>query len=155
MNVSQDISSSVSVFTVVVLIATLRKEVVGSYAGVKLCPPVVWLARTASPPWTRRKVRSGPLRLVSVSISRARVAVFRPWDSLPLIYDSERVKSHVGPGQWSSRRMGRNDPLRKGVRLIHAGESAKRLLEEGEKKLHGHCELEVHLCPFVLLITIL
>lgn len=30
--------------------------------------------------------------------------------------------------------MGRNDPLRKGVRLIHAGESPKRLLKK--KSLH-------------------
>ena len=40
----------------------------------------------------------------------------------------------VGEAGRSACRMGRTDPLRKGVRLIHAGESPKRLLTTARRK---------------------
>lgn len=73
----------------------------------------------------------------------------------------QRVKSHVGPGQWSSWRMGRNDPLRKGVRLIHAGESPKRLPPRRSWRRPGFFFTRVCLCvrenrtfPIIIIIVI-
>lgn len=81
-------SSSVTVFTSVVMIATVRVEVVGSDSGVKL-----WLYFLL---WTAHCVSSVDSVKVRTSLRGscrfyllACVAVFRPSDSLPLIYDSK------------------------------------------------------------------